>query len=271
MTEAATIHRDLLPLTGEMLVEQFRACGLAAGQTVLLHTRMSRMGWIVDGAVDVIRSLLMVLTPSGTLMMPTHTSANTDPMNWENPPVPEHWWPIIRQHRPAFDPRVAPTREMGAVAELFRTWPGAIRSEHPIGSFAALGPNAVYLTENHLLENDIFGDESPIGKLYALDGYVLLLGVDHENNTSLHLADHRANWPGKSTRRDGTAMMVNGVRQWVEFDAPNLETDDFNAIGVAYETKSGDLIHKVGQAEARFLRQRPLVDFAVEWIEQNRK
>jgi len=270
MPEIDTIHADALPLTYDSLVEQFTACGLAAGQTILVHSSMSSMGWIVGGAVDVIRALLHVVGENGTLMMPTHTSNNTEPSHWQNPPVPEHWWPIIREHRPAYDPRVTPSWGMGAIPEVFRTWPNAIRSGHPIGSFAAVGKNAAYVTSDHDLERE-FGQPSPIGKLYELDGYILLLGVPHENNTSLHLAEHRAQWPGKQYQREGTAMLVNGERQWVEYKMLKLDTDDFNAIGAAYEAQHEIPIHKVGRADVRFLRQRPLVDFAVEYMELHRK
>ncbi len=270
MPEIDTIHANALPLTYDSLVEQFSACGVAAGQTVLVHSSMSRMGWIVGGAVDVIRALLDVLGENGTLMMPTHTSNNTDPSHWENPPVPEHWWPIIREHRPAYDPRVTPSWNMGVLPEVLRTWPGAIRSEHPIGSFVAVGKNAAYLTSEHKLDEE-FGQTSPIGRLYELDGYVMLLGVPHDNNTSLHLAEHRALWPSRRYHREGTAMLVNGERQWVEYDMLQLDTDDFDAIGAAYEAKHRIPVYKVGRADVRFLRQRPLVDFAVEYMELHRK
>ena len=66
----------------------------------------------------------------------------------------------------------------------------------------AWGRYAKYLTENHDLSN-IFGDGSPIGKLYELDGYVLLIGVGYDKNTSLHLADVRADYPGKHNIVEG--------------------------------------------------------------------
>jgi len=269
MSEYSTISSNTLPLTVESLAEQFTACGLSAGQTVVVHTSMSKMGWIAGGAEAVIQALLRVLTPTGTLMMPSITDGNTDPARWQHPPVPEHWWPVIREQTPAYNPATTPTREMGVVAELFRTWPGAIRSAHPIGSFAALGPNAAYLTGDHRLENE-FGETSPVGRLYELDGYVMLIGVGHGNNTSLHRAEARANWPGKRYIQQGTAMLVNGVRQWVTYEALDLKSDDFSLIGDAYEAEKHIPRRRVGSAEVRFMKQRPLVDFAVEWIEKNR-
>ncbi len=269
LSEAEVVQRTSQPLTVESLAEQFVACGLVAGQTVLVHSAMSKIGWIAGGAQAVILALLEVLSPSGTLMMPSHTSSNTDPAHWQNPPVPQSWVPVIRAQTTPFDPDRTPTREMGAIAELFRTWPGVTRSAHPIGSFAALGPNATVLTTDHALD-DMFGERSPLGKLYALDGQVLLLGVGHSNNTSLHLAEDRARWPGKRWIPEGTAMRVAGKRQWVEFEMLQYESDDFEALGAAYEVEQGYTPGAAGNATMRFFRQRSIVDFAVQWMERYR-
>lgn len=260
---------DTPPLTSAAMAEQLAACGMETGQTVLVHMAMSKLGWIVGGAQAVIDAFLRVLGPTGTLMMPTHSADNTDPAQWQHPPVPESWWPVIRENTPAFDPQRTPTRMMGRVPELFRTWPGVRRSSHPVGSFAAFGPNAVLLTASHSLENE-FGPDSPIGKLYELDGYILLLGVDHGNNTSLHMAEHRANWPSKTYLTQGSAIVVEGQRQWISYTALDLNDDDFATLGDAYEAEHGIPRGHVGQAEVRFMRQRPLVDYGVTWMERNR-
>ena len=257
------------PQTVDSLAEQFAACGLQAGQTVLVHMAMGKIGWVLGGAQAVLQAFLRVLGPTGTLMMPTQTAENTEPSYWQHPPVPESWWPLIREHTPAFDPVLTPTRAMGRVAELFRTWPGVLRSTHPVGSFAALGPNAALLTRHQPLENE-FGPESPIGLLYNLDGYLMLLGVDHGNDTSLHMAEERATWPSKKIVQQGSAILVNGQRQWVSYQALDFNDDDFPQLGDAYEAAHGIPRGHVGLAEVRFMRQRPLVDWAVGWLERNR-
>jgi aminoglycoside 3-N-acetyltransferase len=212
------MSESTLPHTIDSLADEFAACGLAAGQTVVVHSAMGKIGgYIVGGAEAVIRAMLKVLGESGTLMMPTHTTENTDPANWSNPPVPESYWPFIYAHAPAFDPAVTKTRKMGVMPELFRTWPGVLRSAHPVGSFAAYGRNAEYLTGDHQLLDE-FGETSPLGRLYQLDGHVMLLGVSHQNNTSLHIAEWQASWPGKRMIQEGSAMFVKGVRQWVTYE-----------------------------------------------------
>jgi aminoglycoside 3-N-acetyltransferase len=269
VSEANVIKQTQMPLTIESMVEQFTALGLAAGQTMLVHSAMSKLGWVVGGPEAVIRALLQVLTPSGTLMMPTHTTYNTDPAMWNNPPVPESWVQIIREHTPAYNPATTPSREMGAIAELFRNWPGVLRSNHPVASFAARGPNAEYLLADHKVEYDV-GDGSPVGKLYEFDGHVLLVGVGHGNNTSLHLAEFRSDWPDKPWITTGSAMLVEGKRQWVSYRALDIDDSDFEQLGADYEAKHPVTKGKVGNAEVRFFRQRPIVDFAVEWIALHR-
>jgi aminoglycoside 3-N-acetyltransferase len=269
MSERDIVERTATPLTVASLTGHLRACGLAEGQTVMVHLAMSKLGWIVGGAEAVILALLDAVGDTGTIMMPTNSSNNTDPCEWQHPPVPEAWWRTIRDHTPAYNPLTTPTRGMGVVPELFRTWPGARRSAHPAFSLAALGPHAEYLVADHALDEDA-GDRSPLGRLYELDGHVLLLGVDHWNNTSLHLAEFRANYPGKRTLRTGSAMLVNGRRQWVSYATLEGNPDDFGEIGAAFDRAHNIAIQRIRGAAVRFFRQRLIVDFAIGWMEQHR-
>jgi aminoglycoside 3-N-acetyltransferase len=269
MSEEKIVKRTTTPLTVTSLAQQLRACGLADGQTVLVHLSMSRLGWIIGGAEAVILALLAAVGETGTIMMPTNSGYNTDPYEWQHPPVPEEWWQMVRDHTPAYNPLTSPTRGMGVVPELFRTWPGAVRSAHPAFSLAALGPRAEFLVSGHALSEDT-GDRSPLGKLYELDGHVLLLGVDHGNNTSLHLAEFRANYPGKRNLRTGSAVLVNGQRQWVPYETLDTNASDFGELGAAFDGAHDLTIQQIGGAQVRFFRQRPLVDFAVEWMERHR-
>ncbi|HMO57431.1 MAG TPA: AAC(3) family N-acetyltransferase [Roseiflexaceae bacterium] len=269
MPEETVIANTVTPLSAESLTAQLRHCGLADGQVVLVQLAMSKLGWVIGAAEGVIIALLDAVGPTGTIMMVSHSSNNTDPSEWRYPPVGPEWWPFVREHTPPYNPLTTPTRGIGVVPELFRTWPGVRRSSHPAFSMAAVGPHADFLTEVHDLTYDA-GDQSPLGRLYELDGYVLLLGVGHSNNSSLHLAEVRADYPGKRLIPSGSSMLVDGRRTWVAYPSFEVYPDDFETVGTAFEQAHSIPIQHINTAEVRFFRQRLLVDFAAGWMQENR-
>ena len=252
------------------LLAAFRELGMQPGMTVMAHTSLSSMGYVCGGAPTVIEALLEAVGSEGTIMMPTQSWKNLDAEVGVHPEVSEEDWQTIRDNWPAYDKRTTPTQTMGAVAELFRQWPGSLRSDHPARSVSANGRHAAYLTEHHDLSN-IFGDGSPIGRLYELDGYVLLIGVGYDKNTSLHLADARANYPSKHLSTEHSAVMENGQRVWKAYDTLYVDGVDFIQIGEAFEQDHTISKVQLGHATLRLMRQRELVDFAVKWIEKYRK
>ncbi len=258
-------------LTTSALKADFERIGLRPGQTVMMHSAMGAFkGYIVGGPVAVIDALMQVLSPEGTLVMPAHTSDNSDPALWKNPPVPEAWWETIRAEWPPFRPEITPTRKMGIIAECFRKYPAVLRSNHPSSSFSAWGKNAAYVTADQPL-NNFFGENSPLDRVYALDGYVLLLGVGHGNNTSLHRAEYRAQWVGKAPEINSSAMLQAGKRVRVTYSDDSVSDADFPAIGAAYEAETSAVtIDHIADAPVRFMRQRPLIDFAVQWMNAHR-
>ena len=258
------------PITKEDIRSAFHTVGLAKGHVVMVHTSLSQIGYVCGGAQTVIEALIEAVGEEGTIMMPTQSWKNLDPedgVHWE---VEEEYRSIIRESWPAYDKRITPTNTMGAVAEMFRLWPGAMRSDHPARSVAAWGKQAEFLTSGHDLSN-IFGDGSPIGKLYELNGDVLLIGVGYDKNTSLHLADVRAQYPGKHNCLEYSAVMENGKRIWKEYETLYVDGEDFDEIGTAFERTEAVRKTSLGNAELRLMNQRSLVDFAVDWISHHRK
>ena len=138
------------------ILDALEKLGIQNGQALMVHTSLSSLGFVCGGAQVVIEALLETVGSEGTIMMPTQSWKNLDPttgVHWEEP---EEWWQTIRDHWPAYDKDITPTNTMGAVAEMFRKWPGTLRSDHPARSVAAKGKYARYLTEKHDLSN-IFG------------------------------------------------------------------------------------------------------------------
>lgn len=271
MSEAKVIKQTKTgPVTVDSLIRDFRTLGLQSGQVLLVHSSLSSLGWVNGGPVAVIQALEEVLGPEGTLVMPAHSSSLSDPRDWQNPPVPEGWKETIRQTMPAFDPDLTPCRSMGVIAETFRKQSGVRRSDHPQSSFSAWGRYAEQITKGHQLEYSL-GEGSPLARIYDLAGSILLLGVTHENNTSLHLAETRANFRGKREIDQGAPILRDGQRVWVEFKEVEDHTEDFQKIGKAYQKAGGNQqVGKVGGAVSLLVPQRDLVDFAVAWMEKHR-
>ena len=102
--------------------------------------------------------------------------------------------PTMTDGASPFDPAATPTCDMGITAELFWRGPGVRRSGHPGASFAAAGPRAEEICAPQPLSPP-HGPDSPVGRVHALGGQVLLLGVGHSESTTLHLAESLAGVP----------------------------------------------------------------------------
>jgi aminoglycoside 3-N-acetyltransferase len=154
----------------DLLSAALSTLGLRRGHHVLVHSSLSSMGHVDGGAPTVVRALSEVVGPHGTVLVPTLTGD-------EN--VGPHATIV-------FDVESTPGWT-GAVAECVRTWPGARRSAHPTHSVAALGAGAERLTDGHEDCVTPCGPGSPYARLAAdPDGVILLLGCDHESNTTWH-------------------------------------------------------------------------------------
>jgi aminoglycoside 3-N-acetyltransferase len=265
MTERIAIQKVQTPHTASSLIKDFQHLGLHQGMTLIVHSSLSSLGWVCGGAVAVVTALMEAVGEEGTLIMPAQSADNSDPAEWKMPPVPEEWWPVIRSEMPAYDPDTTPVRGMGAIVEAFRTFPGVKRSSHPVYSFAAWGKHADYIISEQPLEEG-FGLHSPLAKIYELAGSILLLGVTHDSNTSLHFAEHSI--PNREKVKKGTAMKENGNRVWKEYEEILYDSDHFEELGKDFEDCHHVKPVEIGIAECRLMKQRPVVDFARQWLQE---
>lgn len=274
MSEIDVIQQTPEPATRQSLLADLRKLGVRSGMTLLVHSSLSSLGWVCGGPQAVVEALRDALGGDGTLVMPTYSTDLSDPRFWCNPPVPTNWWPTVRESMPAFDHAATPTRDMGRIVECFRASPGVRRSDHPQHSFAAIGPNTDTIIDDHQF-NFALGEGSPLARIYDLGGHVLLLGVGHNRNTSLHLAEYRMQTRPNKPIENGAPVLRNGKREWVRLQDIELHDGDFIELGrqFAIAKSSSPPIYVEGTialAKSSLMSQVALVDFATAWMEKTR-
>ncbi|WP_335870798.1 aminoglycoside N(3)-acetyltransferase [Bacillus sp. 2205SS5-2] len=268
MGEQNVVHKTSGPITKQTLIDDLKRIGVQKGDYLMVHSSLSSLGWVCGGEQAVVEALLEVVTEEGSIIMSTQSSNNSDPTYWENPPVPEDWHEVIRNQMPAYHPALTSTRGMGRIVESFRTHPDVIRSAHPKLSFAAYGNVAQSLIDNHSI-NLPFGEESPLARLYERNSKILLLGVDYDSCTAMHLAEYRLGT--LPVNQQGSAMMEDGQRVWKVYEEFDVDSDQFPAIGRAFEEKGKGAYGIVGMAETKLLPLKELVDFTLEYLQKSTK
>ncbi len=163
-------------VTGSTIRNDTERLGVMAGDTLLVHSSLSSLGFVVGGQSTVIRELMAVLGPNGTLVMPTHS------------------WEAAEHGNRLFNVRNTPSC-VGAISEAFRRMPGVRRSLHPTHSVAAIGRHALDIIEGHEHCETPCGYKSPYWKILAAGGGVLFIGVGLESNTAYHTAEALASVP----------------------------------------------------------------------------
>ena len=85
------------------------------------------------------------------------------------------------------------------------------------------------------------------------------------------MADARAEYPGKHTVMESSAIQLDGQRIWQSYETLAVDGEDFPAIGEAF-VQTGMVRHvPLGNGILSMMTQRAMVDFAVKWITDNRK
>jgi aminoglycoside 3-N-acetyltransferase len=262
-------------VTRARLVADLRRLGLRPGAVLMIHTRMSAIGWVIGGSETVVRALLKALGPAGTLMAY---------VSWEEHVYRADEWPA--EHRdaylaepPVFDAATAEAvREHGRIPERVRTWPGAERSAHPEAGVVAVGSRAAWLTRTQPTD-DGYGAQSPFARLVEADGQVLLLGAPLETLTRLHHAEAIARV--EHTRRAPFRVApahAGGVveRTYTDIDTSagaypyeelGLDEDPFAVIARDALAAGVGVRGEVGAAESHVFGARELTAFATSWIE----
>jgi aminoglycoside N3'-acetyltransferase len=220
------------------VVRQLRALGVREGGVLLVHTSFRETRPVEGGPAGLIAALRDALGPAGTLVMPSWTGDGDDPFDSSRTPA---------------------AGDLGIVADTFWRLPDVVRSDHPFAC-AAAGPRADAIVSDPL-PLPPHAPESPVGRVHELDGQVLLLGVGHDANTTLHLAELLADVPYRvptyiTVLRDGRPVRIDYGENDHCCQRFALADGWLRPLGLQAEGN-------VGHAHARLARSRDIVRLAL--------
>ena len=231
-------------ITIAQLIDQLRALGVEEGDVLLVHTSFRAVRPAEGGPRGLIDALRRALGPNGTLVLPSWTGDDDSP----------------------FDPATTATSpDLGILPATFWQLPGVRRSAHAF-AFAAAGPHA----------ERILGDplpipphrlESPIGRVYELDGKVLLLGVNHTEDTTLHLAEAMAGVPYSVPKH--ITVLENGRPVRIDYGENDHCCQRFALADEWLRSRGLQREGLVGHAHARLARSRDIVSVAGEYLRRD--
>lgn len=220
------------------LISGFQNAGINAGETLLVHSSYKSFGGVEGGPQTVIDALLEVLSPEGTLIMPTFNFNFNKGESW--------------------DVRSTPS-QMGVLTELVRSDPRAKRVFHPFYSFAVIGKHAELLTRERYKSS--YERNSVFGKLRDLDGKIMIIGLDYTHSlTFVHHVEQMEGvdyrfikaFSGQVTEEDGRTytdtffMLVRDLDKGV--------ITEVNPMGALLEKLGVVTVHKIGDADVKVMK-----------------
>lgn len=238
----------------EEIANALREVGVQCGDTVMFHSSLSSMGWVVGGADAVIDGFLQAVGPEGTVVVPTLCRM----------PDGERHLTFARWNIETSETCV------GRITEVFRHRPVAVRSDHGTHSVAAIGPRARELTTNHGAAGlrhgpwgpRAFARESPWQKFYDWNVAYCFLGVNFLYNTMVHFVEsrlvERALGRVAPERREQLAAQIEDWQKpgvW-----PSIGREPREAIERFLYEKGLLRYGTIGKATISCTRARPMVD-----------
>lgn len=232
----ATKERSIV--AKEDIVKALLELGITNGDTVLVHSALSKVGKIEGSAQTVIDAIEGIIGKEGTLVMPTFSQ-----VDFEN--SYKTWY----MDKPS---------DTGYLTEYFRKLPFVYRSNQETHSVAARGKLAYELTYQHKWFGPhicpygeyAFADSSPWQKMYNLNVKVLGFGVLMSTFTHKHLVETRImeHFLGMLKTEEDYKEMTKDVMTyethpkgfWTFYESKGPMYDELVARGIVKEYKLGD-------------------------------
>lgn len=236
------------PLHKMSLVQSFRSLGIARGDKLVVHSALRSLGPIEGGADTVLDALLETIGGDGLLVVPTFTYSTG-----------------------TFDPERSPGLT-GILAERLRQRDGAVRSLHPTHSTAAIGHGADAVCNGHHQRPGL-GMDTPLDRLARSGGKILLLGVGHTSNSTVHVGEAYAGVPYADIPFNPalpTRLLVIGAMELtVDLHEPPGCSRAFGTIEALLRTRGAIRDGIIGGALVQVMPGQAVIDGVVELLRED--
>ena len=256
------IRNQQVPVTIAEFEQALRKLGVASGQVLFVHSGADWLRSVEGGPIKIMELLRRMLGDEGTLALPSFPFDG-----------------LAAEYLAAgsFDVRSSPSK-MGLLTELFRRLPGVRRSLHPTHSVCAAGWLADHLTDSHHLDPRPFGPLSPFWRLEEQQGKILMLGVNTDFLTHVHVVEDcmGESFPGRVYFPEPVAVSVvnqEGNAEVLKTLVHNPAMSRLKSIS-RYEgewQKAGALrCARIGHIELRLLDARGLSEHLQSWAREGK-
>ena len=237
------------------LVAEFRAAGLQAGDTILVHSSYKSFGGVEGGPWTVVDAFLEVLGDQGTLIMPTFNFDFCRGEPWDVRNTPSH---------------------MGAMTNMVREHPEAKRVFHPIYSFAILGKHAEFLSQERYKSS--YGPNSLFAKLRQLDGKIMVIGLRYTD--SMTFFHHVEEMEGVDYRymKEFTGQITDEAGNTYEDTFTMLVRDlekgvitEVDPMGELMEEAGVITVQKIGEAKVCLMKANEVYEFTAREMRRDPK
>ncbi|AGI72505.1 putative aminoglycoside3-N-acetyltransferase family protein [Octadecabacter arcticus 238] len=239
------------------IVGALKNAGINEGDTLFSHSNLGYFG-MLQGAksnLDILNAfknaLFEVIGEEGTFVVPTFTySFGSD------------------KEEKVFDVKNSASK-MGSFAEFIRLRDDAARSEDPMFSVAAIGPNAERLTKD--AASECFGRDSFWGRFHDMGGKICNFNLD-SGSTFVHYVEKRLQVPyRKDFKFSGQIISSNGTKRDKEVVFFARDFEDKNS--AAYFERLDVIAKNTGLAKQAKLGRGSIVVISaadtVKLIEEN--
>jgi aminoglycoside 3-N-acetyltransferase len=233
------MDRGQLEIKTPDLLSMLHDLGIASGDLLLTHSSYKSLAGAAGPPEAVARTLVDAVRPGGSSFVPTF---NYGELPWN----------------------IATTRSLaGIITETFRKLPGAVRSDHPTHPLAGIGPAAAEILAGHKAVRP-FGPASPVWRLWERNAWVLLIGVDHTTNSTIHVAEELMDVPYIRRVRT-TTVLADGREIQITVRRPPC-SNGFNVVDAPLRQRGQIRETRFGNARLLLMRSRDLVAVAVDLL-----